>query len=507
MTFKIINYDSFKRIMAVYIQDPIALAKLYVQLQEWPLWCDAYHLDMAQTRFFEGRAEIDSTSEAFIRKNPFGGSYTVAAGLGPFLEWLNGWNFSDDLIAWLGDIKLANGQARYKPEFLEFIRSQPLKITIDAIPEGELFFPNEPVLRVTGPSWQRSIVESALLNCMNAQSLIATKASRVLHAAGFSTVMEMGLRRSLCEYGLWSTRAAAAGGIILTSNVAAARELNLPISGTMAHEFVQEYDTELAAFEAWLRHNPANTTLLVDTFETQAGVKNAIAASKNTGIKLNQVRIDSGDLAYESINAKSKFSAHDFDSKICLSNDLDEYVIESLKNQGAPMNSLGLGTMLANPGQSLGMVFKLKEFNGVDKIKISGDIIKTTIPGATETIRIIDDNGNYNGDVIAPLGLIVEKSGKLTAPLVSVNANNNRVKTFPAGTKFYKPMINVVKNGSIDMAAAVRPVIEIGRASACNLMRLDASHKRLQNPHIYVAGIEKSLFMRRMEMTLGDKQH
>ncbi|MCL2338873.1 MAG: nicotinate phosphoribosyltransferase [Proteobacteria bacterium] len=507
MSFKIVNYDIFKRIMSPNIKNPDELPRLYAQIQDWPLWCDAYHMDMSQTRFFEGRAEIDSTSEAFIRVNPFGGSYNVMAGLGTFLEWLNGWNFSDDLIAWLGDIKFENGQQRYKPEFLDFIKNQPLKITVDAMPEGELFFTNEPVVRVSGPSWQRSIVESALLNSLNAQSLIATRASRVLYAAGMSTVLEMGLRRALSEYGLWSTRAAAVGGIILTSNVAAARELGLPIAGTMAHEFVQEYDTELQAFEAWLRHNPANTTLLTDTFDNKTGVKNAIAASKNTGVKLNQIRIDSGDLAYESINARAEFRNAGMDSKICLSNDLDETIIESLKHQGAPANTFGLGTKLANPGESLGMVYKLKEFGGVAKIKKSNDPIKTTIPGATEIIRILNADGKYDGDVIAPLGAITENAGALTAPLCSINADTQRAKIFPAGTQFYKPLINVVRDGRVDMAVANRPVIEIGRETLRNLSKLDSSHKRLQNPHRYVAGLEKSLFMRRLEMTLGDWQH
>jgi len=466
-------------------------------------WCDFYHLTMAQTLFLDGQADVPSTFEMFIRQNPFDGGYTIAAGQGLVLQWLSNWGYASEKIAAIERMGM------FQPEFLEFIRTQPLQVTIDALPEGEVFFPNEPIVRVSGPAWQVSIIETAFLNAINCHSMIATKAARIKNSAqdfaGYKDVMEFGYRRSQSAFGLISTRAAAIGGIIVTSNVDAAIEYGLPCKGTHAHSFVMHYDTELQAFEKWLYHNPNNATVLVDTYDTLQGVKNAILASKNTGVKLTGIRLDSGDLAYLSIEARKLLDKAGMQhTKIVASNDLDEYAIESLQSQGACIDVYGIGTKLVTPG-ALGGVYKVKSVNGVDRIKISGDAIKTTIPGATETIRIVDENGKFGGDVITPVGFITEDSGTLPKPVVSVNPENSMPKTFVTGTKFYKPMKRVAENGVV--TSDTRPIVEIGRETTINLERLDRSHKRLLNPHAYVAGIEKGLFMRRMDMILNNKQH
>ena len=470
------------------------------------LWMDKYHLTMAQTSFLAGSAMDNSVSEMFIRKNPFGGGYTVAAGLGELLEWLSDWGYSDAALGWLGTQRNADGSATFAPEFLEFLRTSTLSLSIDAMPEGELVFPNEPIVRVTGPQWQADVIESAILNAINSASLIATKAARIQHAAGLRPVMEFGLRRAQDMYGVHATRAAAVGGVLTTSNADAARKYNLGWVGTHAHSFVMKHDTEIAAFENWLRHNPGNATVLVDTYDTIGGVKNAIEASRRTGVPLGGIRLDSGDLAHLSITARQLLDAAGMtDCKIVASNDLDEYTIESLRGQGARIDVYAVGTNLVTAADqpALGGVYKLKRIGDIDKIKISGDVIKHTIPGATETVRMLDAMGNFNGDVITRAGFVSQSAGELEFPIISVDTATNKAKTFAAGTRFYKPLTRVVTNGVVDMNAARRQISDIAADTMRNLQRLDGAHKRLKNPHVYVAGLEKGLFIQRLEMTLN----
>ena len=498
--------------IAETIADPQLRAKYLEILRDSTpekLWMDKYHLTMAQTSFLAGTAEKQSVSEMFIRANPFGGAYTVVAGLGPVLEWLADYGFSDENIAWLAADKNADGSPTFTPEFLKWLQGQNLSLTIDAMPEGELVFPNEPIVRVSGPKWQVDRIEGALLNGINASCLIATKAARINNASAGRAVMEFGLRRAQDMYGMRSTRSAAVGGIVVTSNADAAKKYNLKWVGTHAHSFVMEHDTELAAFEEWLRHNPNNATVLVDTYDTIAGVKTAIQASKNTGVPLKGIRLDSGDLAHLSIAARMLLNSQDAnlqDCKILASNDLDEYTLESLYSQGAKIDIPAVGTKLVTGGDqaSLGGVYKLKSIDGVAKMKISGDVIKQTIPGATETIRMLGENGMFDGDVITSVGFVAQESGELEFPIVSIDLASNKAKTFPVGTKFYKPAVRVVTNGVVDMAHAKRDVSEIARQTNCNLYKLDDGHKRLLNAHRYVAGLEKSLFMKRLEMTFGN---
>lgn len=472
------------------------------------LWLDKYHLTMAQTSFLAGNAMKQSVSEMFVRKNPFDGAYTVVAGLGPVLEWLADYGYSDENIAWLAADKNADGTPTFTPEFLEWLRTQKLSLTIDAMPEGELVFPNEPIVRVSGPKWQVDRIEAAILNGINASCLIATKAARINQVCAGRGVMEFGLRRAQDMFGMRSTRSAAVGGILMTSNADAAKKYNLKWVGTHAHSFVMEHDTELAAFEEWLKHNPNNATVLVDTYDTIAGVKAAIQASKNTGVPLKGIRLDSGDLAKLSITARMLLDSADAnlqDCKICASNDLDEYTLESLYNQGARIDTPAVGTKLVTGGEqaSLGGVYKLKCIDSEPKMKISGDAIKQTIPGATETVRMLGANGVFDGDIITSVGFVAHDSGELEFPIVSVDLATQRAKTFPVGTKFYKPAVRVVTDGVVDMSHAKRNIHDIASETNRNLYKLDSRSKRLQDTHRYVVGLEKSLFMKRLEMSFS----
>ncbi|MBR3782501.1 MAG: nicotinate phosphoribosyltransferase [Alphaproteobacteria bacterium] len=470
------------------------------------MWLDKYHLTMAHTSFLEGKACEPATYEMFIRKNPFGGSYTVSAGLGPFLEWLNDYGFSEDTIKWLANCKNKDGTPTFKPEFLEFLRNQKLSLTIDAVPEGELVFPNEPIVRVSGPEWQVGLVETAILNGLNASCLIATKASRIVNAACGRPVMEFGLRRAQDMYGMRATRSAAVGGVLTTSNADAARKYNLGWVGTHAHSFVMRHDTEIEAFENWLLHNQGNTTILVDTYDTIQGVKNAIAASKKTGVHLDSIRLDSGNLAKLSIEARQLLDAAGLhDCQIIASNDLDEYSISKLWDNGAKVDILAVGTNLVTAADqpSLGGVYKLKSINGVDKMKISGDAIKRTIPGATEIVRMLDGNGNFMGDVITAHGLIEQPYGTLDFPIISVNARNSTERTYEKNTMFYKPMVRVVTDGVIDIETMNRNVADIADSTAHSVAKLDKKYKRVQNACGYHVEIEQGLYKKQTEMVLS----
>ena len=265
------------------------------------------------------------------------------------------------------------------------------------------------------------------------------------------------------------------------------------------------HDTEPEAFENWLLHNKGNTTLLVDTYDTIQGVKNAIAASKKTGVPLDMIRLDSGDLAYLSITARELLDAADMrNCKIIASNDLDEYSITKLLESGAKIDVFALGTNLVTAADqpSLGGVYKLKSINGIDKMKISGDAIKRTIPGATEILRMLDGNGNFMGDVITSHGFIEQSYGTLEFPIISVNAKNGIERTYDKNTMFYKPMVRVVCDGVIDKDVMQRDVQDIAAATAHNLGRLDKKYKRATNPCEYPTGIEQSLYKKQTEMVL-----
>jgi len=468
-------------------------------------WCDFYHLTMAQSLFLDGESEKDETFEMYVRKNPFGGAYTVAAGLGPVLSWLRDWKCDDDSIEYLRG-QSVNGAPVFHEAFLSMLRSARLQLTIDAFPEGELVFPNEPIVRVSGPAWQCSFVESAFLNGINSASLIATKTSRILEASSGRSLMEFGLRRSHDRGGMLSTRSAAAGGLTATSNVDAAREYGLKLVGTHAHSFVMHYDSELDAFEAWLKHNPNNATLLVDSYDTLEGVKNAIKASISTGVPLNGVRLDSGDLAYFSKAARKILDSAGFSkTKIVASGDLDEYIITDLLSvQNAPIDSFGVGTKLVAPEATLGGVYKLKVTSGKNRIKVSEDQVKTTIPGTTEVIRLLSkDSSNaerFIGDVIIEAGDSLPLHGRLVSDMESVNIKSGALKIFDKGTAFYKPMTRVMSAGILTGGHETRPLAEIAEATRGSLAALDAEHKRLLNPHLYVTGLERGLYDKRKKM-------
>ena len=473
-----------------------------------PLFCDLYHLTMAQAWFLDGKANEIKTSEAFFRKCPFGGSYLLAAGLYEFSQWLNNWHFSDDDIKYLKEQKNADGSQKFCDEFLSFIKKQKLNLTIKAVREGEIVFPNEPIYSVSGPCWQVDMVEAALLNIFNSQSLIATKASRIVNASCVDgkkrPVLEFGLRRGQELGGFSATRASFIGGVSGTSNVAAGRFYDIPVSGTMAHSFIMSYENELDAFKAYLRTSKGNTILLVDTYDTREGIKNAIKASIDTGIKLMGMRIDSGDLAYWANEARKIIDEEILkmdnpelisDVKLVASNDLDEYSIENLiMVQKAPYDILASGTKLvtAYDTPALGGVFKTKKYKGEPKIKVAEG--KTTIPGNTDVIRIIRNN-KFEGDVICKADDDNIKDGKLSNNVTSytIGSQNGTKVMFNKGESAYS-LLKPIMNDGVLLGNIEANLREIQKFASDNLAKLDSSHKRLANPHVYGVGLDANLF-------------
>ena len=466
-----------------------------------PFYCDLYHLTMAQAWFSDNKHMEQKTSEAFFRRCPFGGSYLVAAGLQEFVEWIDNWHISQKDIEYLKTLKNADGSQMFKDNFLAFIKDQRLNLNINAVSEGEIVFPNEPVLSVSGPCWQVDMVEAAFLNIFNAQSLIATKASRMVTAASSDgiqrPVLEFGLRRAQDMGCFLPTRASYVGGCVGTSNVAAARYYGIEAKGTMAHSFIMSYENELDAFKAYLRASEGNTTLLVDTYDTMQGVKNAILASQETGIKLQGIRIDSGDLAYWSKQARKMLDDANMEhTKIVVSNDLDEHLIENLiMVQHAPIDIFAAGTKLvtAYDTPALGGVFKTKEYKGEPKIKIAEG--KTTIPGATNVVRIVK-NGKYEGDIITRSGENLIDNGKLSRNIKSyrLNSTTGEYLSFESGQEAYTLLKPIMSGGYIvgqDLDLSLR---QIRDDTMRNLNKLDNSYKRLVNSHIYGVGLEQNLF-------------
>ena len=461
-----------------------------------PLFLDLYHLTMAQAWFLDGKANETKTSEAFFRKCPFDGSYLIAAGIEEFAKWLDAWKFSDEDIEYLRGLKNADGKSKFREKFLEFLKKQKLELTIKTVKEGEIVFPNEPVFSVSGPTFQVDMIEAALLNIFNSQSLIATKASRMVMASQADGIkrplLEFGVRRGQELGGFSATRASFIGGAFGTSNVVAGKVYNIPVSGTMAHSFIMSYENELDAFKAYMKASVGNTILLVDTYDTREGIRNAIKASLETGIELMGMRIDSGDLAYWAKEAKKiiKEEAKNCDkaylfenAKLVASNDLDEYAIYDLViNQKAPYDIMAAGTKLvtAYDCPALGGVFKTKSYMGKPKIKIAEG--KTTIPGATNVVRIIKNN-KFVQDVIVSSDDIFVKNNELVKDIYSYS-KDNKVTKFEKNERAKVLLETIMENGKF----VKRPENNLSKIQSFakeNLMMLDDEYKKLSNPKVY----------------------
>ena len=383
------------------------------------LLTDLYQLTMING-YFENNVHNDVVVfDMFFRKNACKGGYTIVCGIEQLVEYIENLKFSESDLDYLKTLNL------FSDKFLDFLRDFKFTGDIYTVEEGTVMFPNEPIIRIKAPLYQAQLIETALLTIINFQSLIATKASRVCFAAKGDPVFEFGLRRAQGpDAGTYGARAAIIGGCTATANVLAGKMFNIPVVGTHAHSWVQKFDNELDAFEAYAKIYPNNCLLLVDTYDVlKSGMPNAIKVFKELKAKGHKplgIRLDSGDLDYLSKECKNMLTEAGFeDVRITASNDLDEYCISNLKSSGSPINSWGVGTKLitSSDSPSLGGVYKLvasyKDGKYEPKIKISEDPEKITNPGYKKVVRIYNTQGHAEADLI----MLEDESIDTTKPL------------------------------------------------------------------------------------------
>ncbi|MDN3438643.1 nicotinate phosphoribosyltransferase [Planococcus sp. APC 3900] len=371
------------------------------------LHTDLYQINMSEAYWADGMHNRKAVFELFFRKLPFGNGYALFAGLERVLDYLKNFKFTES------DLKYLHEELGYKEDFIAYLRTIRFTGTVYSVVEGELVFQNEALIRVEAPLVEAQLIETALLNIVNYQTLIATKASRIKQIVKKEKVMEFGTRRAQeMDAAIWGTRAAYIGGLEATSNVRAGKKFGIPVAGTHAHSMVQAYKDEYEAFHAYAKRHK-NCVFLVDTYDTlKSGLPIAIKVAQELGDQINfqGIRLDSGDIAFLSKEARKMLDAAGFpDAEVVVSNDLDEYTILNLKAQGARVDAWGIGTKLitAYDQPALGAVYKLvaiENENGEmeDTIKISGTAEKVTTPGLKNVYRIIDrENGKSEGDYIA----------------------------------------------------------------------------------------------------------
>lgn len=471
---------------------------------DYALLTDLYQLTMAQGYWSCGKLDEEGCFHVFFRETPFKGGFAIASGLDHVAEVIENFSFSDESIAYLSTVPAPDGAPLFDPAFLEYLRTLELTVDIEAVREGTVVFPNDPLVRVTGPILQCQLLETQILNCVNFETLAATKAARICLEAG-APVAEFGLRRAQGESGgLRAARACVVGGCSSTSNVLAGRLFGLPVSGTHAHAWVMAFDDELEAFRAYAREFPTNCVLLVDTYDITQGLKNAIAVGlemKARGERLTGVRIDSGDLAWRAKEARRMLDeAGLVDTGVVLSNDLDEYSIKSIRDSGAQVAAWGVGTKLATAYDqpALGGVYKLaaKRVKGGEWqpcVKVTGQSSKQTVPGILDVRRYFNESGTLAGDMVVDVTYPVECE-RIIDP-----ADELRQKDL-SGKRFITLLEPLARGGEVVLPAEQRDALVAQARCREQLELLDESQKRIVNPHSYPVGLECSLFYRRRDL-------
>lgn len=476
------------------------------------LLTDLYQLTMAYGYWKSGLADREAVFHLTFRKAPFGGQYAIASGLAAAIDFLKKIQFGDGDLAYLAQLQGNDGKPLFDRAFLVHMRRLRFALEVDAVPEGTVVFPNEPLLRIKGPLLQAQVVETALLNMVNFHTLIATKAARVCQAAGGDQVLEFGLRRAQgIDGAISATRAAYVGGCDATSNVLAGKLFNIPVRGTHAHSWVMSFDSELEAFEAYARSMPNNCIFLVDTYDTLQGVRHAIQVGlgmRQRGHEMVGVRLDSGDLAYLSIEARKLLDDAGFpDATIVASNDLDEHLIADLKQQGAAIDVWGVGTKLvtAHDQPALGGVYKLSALRDEQKrwqhkLKLSEQTAKVSVPGILQVRRFRGADGQLIGDAIYDTITGIDDAGACT---IVDPADMTRRKQVEAGTAFEDLLAPIFREGKCVYDQP--PLAQVRQRTIDQLASLHPAVKRFTNPHRYPAGLERTLFDLRTELILKAK--
>ncbi|HSI84617.1 MAG: nicotinate phosphoribosyltransferase [Candidatus Methylacidiphilales bacterium] len=470
------------------------------------LLTDLYQLTMAYGYWKTGTHQKEAVFHLHFRNNPFGSGFSLACGLGDAVNALSAFKFDESDLDYLATICGNDGKSLFEQGFLDYLRDLKFDCDVDAIPEGTFVFPQQPLIRVKGPLITAQIVETALLNIVNFQTLIGTKAVRVCEAARGEPVLEFGLRRAQGTDGaLAASRSAYIGGCHATSNVLAGKLFGIPVKGTHAHSWVMSFGSEKEAFAAYAGAMPNNSTLLVDTYDTIQGVRHAIEVGRDLrekGFELAGIRLDSGDLATLSIEARTMLDDAGFpDAAIVASNDLDEHIISSLKDQGARIGVWGVGTKLvtAYDQPAMGGVFKLGAIRmpGEEwryKVKVSETAVKISTPGIQQ-VRRWKLNGEYIGDV-----LYNEEDGAPAEPMAIDPFDITAQKRFPAGAEFEDLLIPIFRKGKL--VYDVPPLSASRDRTKDQIAHFPSTVRRFLNPQRYFVGLEPKLHSLRTELVL-----
>ncbi len=469
------------------------------------LLTDLYQLTMAYGYWKAKRHNEWTNFQMYFRKLPFNGGFAVACGIEPALEWIERFAFDTGDLAYLETLRGADEKELFAPEFLDYLGDLRLEIDVDAVREGALCFAQEPLIRVQGPVLHCQLLETALLNLVNFQTLIATKAARVCLAAKGEPVLEFGARRAQGVDGaLAASRAAFVGGCAATSHVLAGKCFDIPVKGTHAHSWVMLFDSEPEAFDAYADALPNNVVFLVDTYDTLEGVRNAVIAGKKLrerGHDLLGIRLDSGDLAYLSIEARKILDAGGFpDAHIFASNDLDENLIASLKEQGAKIGVWGVGTRLVtgHDQPALGGVYKLTSVRDEDgiwqpRVKLSEQSVKVSTPGILGTRRFFDASGQFVADAIYEDGFEPDGDFWIVDPLDPI-----RRRKIGADLQSRELLEPAFRSGT---RVRKSETLSVARERAQGeLASLNAGSKRFVNPHTYPVGLESGLHARKFAL-------
>ncbi len=466
------------------------------------LLTDLYQLTMGYGYWRNRMHDHRAVFHLFFRSCPFGGEYAIAAGLELAVDWITRFRVEREDIEYLRTLVGNDGEPLFPPEFLDAIDGMQLSVDIDAMPEGTAVFAHQPLIRVTGPLWQCQWIETALLNIVNFQTLIATKAARVCEAADGDRVLEFGLRRAQgIDGGISAARAAYIGGCTGTSNVLAGRLLGIPVRGTHAHSWVMSFDDELAAFQAYADAMPNNCVFLVDTYDTINGVRNAIRVGqqlRDLGHQRVGIRLDSGDLAELSIEARRMLDEAGFhDAVIVASNDLDEHEIIKLKRRGATIAVWGVGTNLvtARDQPALGGVYKLgaiQQPNGKwqPRIKLSELPIKTSTPGIHQ-VRRFTSGETMVGDILFS-ELIGPPDSSRGETFVGDPLN---IATHDASEDLLKP---IVRDG--ELATKLPELGDIREFATQQRGMLPADTRAIESPVAYPVALEPRLADQKRQM-------
>jgi len=474
------------------------------------LTTDLYEVTMTFGNWKAGVSDYEAAFHVTFRENPFGGQFTVACGLTTAIDFMRTFHFTEADLAYLASQRGNDGKPLFDSGFLNYLRGLRLTCDIDAIPEGTLVFPNEPLIRVVGPIIQCQLLETALLNIFNFQSLIATKAARVCMAAKNDPVIEFGLRRSQgVDGGLTAARAAYIGGCAGTSNLQAGQQFGIPVSGTQAHSWIMFFEKELEAFKTYARAMPNNCIFLVDTYDSIDGIRHAIEVAgelRTRGHEMVGVRLDSGDGAALSIKARRMLDKAGFaNAKIVGSGDLDEYMITDLKQRGAKIDVWGVGTKLSTgqPDGALGVIYKLGAIRRPGgewqyRIKLSEELAKTSVPGSFQVRRFYQPDGRFMADAI------YESDHGVSEPCEIVDVETQEKTKIPENTRYSDLLVPIFRAGQVGYEA---PSIETSRDHLRQQLSCAPPEiLQLKDPVSYRVGLERSLHELRSRLIARAKE-